>query len=103
MGTVVFPQAAHKIFLTASPEERAKRRKRQLKNQGKEVNYEEILAQIEARDWADSTRSIAPLQATPDYIIIDSSNLTIEEVLEKIGIFRTVFPSPLLGEDQGEG
>ena len=89
MGTVVFPQAAHKIFLTASPEERAKRRKRQLEDQGKKVKYEEVLAQIEARDRADSTRSIAPLQAAPDCIIIDSSNLTIEEVLEKIGTFHT--------------
>jgi cytidylate kinase len=84
MGTVVFPQAAHKIFLTASAEERARRRKRQLENQGEEVAYEELLAQIKARDQADSTRSIAPLQAAPDCIVVDSSNLTVEEVLEKI-------------------
>ena len=83
-GTVVFPQAAHKIFLTASAEERARRRKKQLENHGKEATYEEILSQIEARDLADSTRSIAPLQAAPDCIVIDSSNLTVVEVLEKI-------------------
>jgi cytidylate kinase len=84
MGTVVFFRAAHKFFLTASVRERARRRKRQLRNQGKEVTYEEILARIEARDRADSTRSIAPLQAAPDCIVIDSSDLTVEDVLEKI-------------------
>lgn len=84
MGTVVFPQAAHKFFLFAFAGERAKRRKAQLENQGEEVAYEEILVQIEARDLADSTRSIAPLQAAPDCIIIDSSDLTVEDVLEKI-------------------
>ena len=84
MGTVVFPQAAHKFFLSASAGERAKRRKMQMENQGEEVTYEEILAQIEARDLADSTRSIAPLQVAPDCIVIDSSDLTVEDVLEKI-------------------
>ena len=84
MGTVVFPKAAHKFFLSASAGERAKRRKMQMENQGEEVAYEEILAQIEARDLADSTRAIAPLQASPDCIIIDSSDLTVEDVLEKI-------------------
>ena len=84
MGTVVFPKAAHKFFLSASAGERAKRRKMQMENQGEEVAYEEILAQIEARDLADSTRSIAPLQAAPDCIVIDSSDLTVEDVLEKI-------------------
>ena len=84
MGTVVFPQAAHKFFLSASAGERAKRRKMQMENQGEEMAYEEILAQIEARDLADSTRSIAPLQAAPDCIVIDSSDLTVEDVLEKI-------------------
>jgi len=84
MGTVVFPMAAHKFFLTASAGERARRRKRQLRNQEKEVTYEEILARIEARDRADSTRSIAPLQAAHDCIVIDSSDLTVEDVLKKI-------------------
>lgn len=84
MGTVVFPQAAHKFFLSASAGERARRRKMQMENQGEKVAYEEILAQIEARDLADSTRSIAPLQAAPDCIVIDSSDLTVEDVLEKI-------------------
>ena len=84
MGTVVFPQAVHKFFLTASAGERAKRRQMQMENQGEEVEYEEILAQIEARDLADSTRSIAPLQAATDCIVIDSSDLNVEDVLEKI-------------------
>ncbi len=84
MGTVVFPKAAHKFFLSATAGERAKRRKMQMENQGEEMAYEEILAQIEARDLADSTRSIAPLRAAPDCIVIDSSDLTVEDVLEKI-------------------
>ena len=84
MGTVVFPKAAHKFFLSASAGERAKRRKMQMEDQGEEVAYEEILAQIKARDLADSTRSIAPLQAAPGCIVIDSSDLTVEDVLEKI-------------------
>ncbi|PXF58655.1 MAG: (d)CMP kinase [Deltaproteobacteria bacterium] len=84
MGTVVFPQAALKFFLSASAGERAKRRKMQMENQGEKVAHEKILAQIEARDLADSTRSIAPLQAAPDCIVIDSSDLTVEDVLEKI-------------------
>ncbi|MEA3385959.1 MAG: (d)CMP kinase [Thermodesulfobacteriota bacterium] len=84
MGTVVFPQAAYKFFLSASAGKRAKRRKMQMENQEDEMAYEEILAQIEARDLADSTRSIAPLQAAPDCIVIDSSDLTVENVLEKI-------------------
>jgi cytidylate kinase len=84
MGTVVFPRAAHKFFLTASAEERAQRRKMQTEYQGKEITHEEILAQIEARDLADSTRSIAPLRAALDCIVIDSSDLTVEDVLEKI-------------------
>lgn len=84
MGTVVFPQAAHKFFLTASVEERAKRRKMQIEYRGEEITYEEILAQIEARDLADSTRSIAPLRAAPDCTVINSSDLTAEEVIAEI-------------------
>ncbi|MFO8241502.1 MAG: (d)CMP kinase [Dissulfuribacterales bacterium] len=84
MGTVVFPQAAHKFFLTASAEERAKRRKMQIEYRGEEITYEEILTQIEARDLADSTRSIAPLQAAPDCTVINSSDLTVEDVIAKI-------------------
>jgi len=84
MGTVVFPQAAHKFFLTASAEERAKRRKMQIEYRGEEITYEEIRTQIEARDLADSTRSIAPLQAAPDCTVINSSDLTVEDVIAKI-------------------
>jgi cytidylate kinase len=90
MGTVVFPQAAYKFFLTASAEERARRRKMQFEDQGKEVSYKAILSQIEARDTADSKRSIAPLQAAPDCVVIDSSDLTIEEVLKKIENFLKI-------------
>jgi cytidylate kinase len=84
MGTVVFPNADHKFFLTASPEERARRRKMQLEEQGEQVAYEDILLQINARDRADSTRPVSPLRPAPDSVRIDSSYLTIEEILEMI-------------------
>jgi cytidylate kinase len=84
MGTVVFPNAHHKFFLTASPEERARRRKRQLEELGEQVAYEDILLQINARDRADSTRPVSPLRPAPDSVRIDSSDLTVEEILEMI-------------------
>lgn len=81
MGTVVFPRAATKFFLDASPKERARRRIEQLKAKGQQVNEEETLALIIARDQADSSRSLAPLTPAEDAIIIDSSQMTIEEVV----------------------
>ena len=84
MGTVVFPDAPYKFFLTASPEERARRRKRQLEMQGKDVSYEAILLQIRERDEADSKRAIAPLQMAPDATLVDTTQLEIEDVIEKI-------------------
>ncbi len=84
MGTVVFPSADLKIFLTASPEERARRRKRQLDEEGNIISYDIILHQIKKRDKADSEREIAPLKPAEDSIIIDSTNLSAEEVVEEI-------------------
>lgn len=82
MGTVVFPQANHKFFLIASPEERARRRTAQLNEQGLAANYEEILAQLQQRDHDDSTRALAPLQAAADAVLIDSSTISIDEVVQ---------------------
>lgn len=82
MGTVVFPQANHKFFLVASPEERARRRTAQLREQGLAANYEEILAQLKQRDHDDSTRALAPLQAAADAVLIDSSTISIDEVVQ---------------------
>jgi len=81
MGTVVFPEAKHKFFLDASPGERASRRQKQLMEKGQQVDYQEILAQIEKRDRDDSSRSLAPLQPAADAIVIDSSRMSIDEVV----------------------
>ncbi|MEA3547295.1 MAG: (d)CMP kinase [Thermodesulfobacteriota bacterium] len=80
-GTVVFPKAELKFYLDASPEERARRRSAQLREQGHVVDEKEILAQIKKRDQDDSARSLAPLKAATDAVVIDSSVMTIEEVV----------------------
>lgn len=81
MGTIVFPEAKHKFFLDATPKERAIRRQKQLLAQGTKVEYEDLLAQIQKRDRDDSSRSLAPLQPAPDAIVIDSSDMSIEQVV----------------------
>ncbi|MBW2501390.1 MAG: (d)CMP kinase [Deltaproteobacteria bacterium] len=81
MGTVVLPQARFKFFLDASPAERARRRQAQLSANGVRVEYDELLRQIEKRDKADSSRSLAPLKPAADAVVIDSSSMTIEEVV----------------------
>lgn len=81
MGTVVFPAAAHKFFLDASPEERARRRIKQLREQGHEVDEGAILAQIIERDRADSSRALAPLKPAVDAVLVDSSRMEIAEVV----------------------
>ena len=87
-GTVVFPSAMYKFYLDAAPAERARRRCEQLREKGQQVNEDEILSQIVKRDHDDAARALAPLQAAADAIIIDSSSLTIDEVvslmLEKV-------------------
>ena len=81
IGTVVFPDAELKIFMTASPEIRAQRRFQELKEKGLEVNFEEILKNVEERDTIDSGREISPLKKADDAIVLDNSNLTREEQL----------------------
>ena len=80
MGTVVFKDARLKIFLTASVRERAKRRYLELQNRGQEVNMPDLIADIEKRDFKDSSRDISPLFPADDAHIIDSSNMSAEEV-----------------------
>lgn len=80
MATAIFPHAQAKIYLTASAESRAARRVKQLQAMGLDVKINDILANIEARDQRDMQRSVAPLKPAPDAYIIDSSNLTIDEV-----------------------
>ena len=84
MGTVIFKDARTKIFLTASLEERAKRRKVQLKRQGSEVNMRLLLQELEERDKKDTEREHSPLKPAPDSVIIDTSNLEPNGVIEKI-------------------
>lgn len=84
MGTVVFSSAAAKIFLTASAEERAKRRYKQLKQKEFNVNLAALVKEIEERDLRDTTRKVAPLKPAEDAIVIDSSNLDIDQVVQQI-------------------
>ncbi|AMQ87717.1 (d)CMP kinase [Marinobacter sp. LQ44] len=83
MGTVVFPDAPVKIFLTASAEERARRRYNQLKQAGVDVNIDALLEEIRVRDDRDMNRSAAPLKPADDAQVIDSTGLSIEEVLDR--------------------
>ena len=82
MGTVVFPEAQLKIFLTASASVRGERRFIQLKNKGLSVSLPDLVRQIRERDFQDENRQIAPLKAAPEAVILDSSEHTIEEVLD---------------------
>ena len=84
MGTVIFPRAALKIFLTASAEERARRRYKQLKEKGMSVILASLVEEIRERDERDMNRSEAPLRAADDALMIDSSALTIDEVVGQI-------------------
>jgi len=81
MGTVVFPTAELKIFLTASPRVRAERRYNQLKNMGKEADLEALVAEVEARDRRDSERATAPLRPAADAVIVDNSDLDEAQTL----------------------
>ncbi|TBV82242.1 MAG: (d)CMP kinase [Desulfobulbaceae bacterium] len=82
MGTVVFPAAAHKFYLDAAPEIRAQRRCAQMRLRGEEPVYREILEQIKKRDYADSQRALAPLRPAVDAVIVDSSRLSPEAVVD---------------------
>lgn len=84
MGTVVFKSAPLKVFLTANAQERAERRYKQLKEQGVDVKIRDLLEDIETRDYRDSTRKVAPLVPAKDAYIIDTSDLSVEEVLVNI-------------------
>lgn len=84
MGTVVFTDAPLKIFLTASAEERARRRYLQLKEAGHSVNLPALVEEIRARDERDTNREVAPLKPADDAIVLDSTTLTIEQVVERV-------------------
>lgn len=82
MGTVVFPLARHKFYLSASPEERARRRTQQLSEQGMSADYADILEQIKKRDYDDSARALAPLKPAADAVLIDCTKMDIAAVLQ---------------------
>jgi cytidylate kinase len=84
MGTVVFPRAQLKIFLTASPEERAKRRYKQLIEKGIDANLPDLVAELEARDKRDCERETAPLKAAEDAILLDTTAMGIEQVVDQV-------------------
>jgi CMP/dCMP kinase len=84
MGTIVFPSAELKIFLTATPEERAQRRYKQLKDKGSDVSLPALSREIAERDLRDQTREVAPLKAAPDALVIDSTGLSVEAVVGRV-------------------
>lgn len=84
MGTIVFPQAPVKIFLTASPQERAQRRFNQLQEKGFDANIQSLLSEITERDERDRNRTVAPLVPADDALIIDSTGLSVEKVLDMV-------------------
>lgn len=84
MGTVVFPDAPVKVFLDASAEERAQRRFNQLQEKGFNVSIAQILSEIKERDFRDRNRAVAPLRAADDALVIDSTSLTIAEVVDQV-------------------
>jgi len=84
MGTVVFPSAPLKIFLDASAEERAKRRQLQLQQKGINVNFDNLLQEIQERDFRDRNRPVAPLKPADDAVVIDSTSMSIDAVFNQV-------------------
>ncbi|MCR8714678.1 MULTISPECIES: (d)CMP kinase [Stenotrophomonas] len=84
MGTVIFPDAPYKVFLTASAEERAERRHKQLKDKGVSVNFDDLLREIMARDARDAQRTVAPLKPADDAVLIDTTGIGIEDVVARV-------------------
>lgn len=90
MGTVIFPDAPCKVFLTASAEERAHRRHNQLKEKGVSVNFDDLLREIMARDARDAQRAVAPLRPADDAVLIDTSGIGIDDVVARVLDLRPV-------------
>ena len=84
MGTVIFPDAPFKVFLTASAEERAERRHKQLKDKGVSVNFDDLLREIMARDARDAQRTVAPLKPADDAVLIDTTGIGIADVVARV-------------------
>lgn len=100
MGTVVFPDAAVKVFLKAGVEERAKRRYKQLKAKGESVILSRLLRDMQERDRRDRERAVSPTVAAPDAVIVDSTHLALEQVVERVlGLARQRLASAASAED----
>lgn len=84
IGTVVLPQATLKVYLTATAEERARRRQTQLKEKGQDIPFEEILAEVNARDWQDMHREVTPLRQAEDAVLLDSTHLDFDGTVNEI-------------------
>lgn len=84
MGTVIFPDAPYKLFLTASAEERAERRYKQLKDKGVSVTFDGLLREILARDARDAQRAVAPLRPAEDAVLVDTTGMPVSEVIERV-------------------
>lgn len=94
-GTVAFPDAACKIFLTASPEERARRRLRDLQSQGEPVTFDQVLAAQQRRDREDATRSVGPLTPASDAVVVCTDGMTFEQVVDQLErLARARIPNP---------
>jgi cytidylate kinase len=89
-GTVVFPRAEAKFFLVATPEERARRRVAELRANGATVDYDATLNEIRERDDRDAGRDVAPMKAADDAVLVDSSTMTVDEVVDQmVGVCRS--------------
>ena len=100
MGTVIFPDAPLKVFLTASAACRAERRYKQLISKGFQANIDDLRADLEARDARDSSRSVAPLKPAQDALVLDNSTLTIEQAVNQVmnwWLERQPFAAPAQG------
>ena len=84
IGTVVLPDAQVKVFLTASAEERARRRYRELLEKGEDVLFEEVLRDVQERDYNDSHRAVAPLKQAEDAVLLDTTGITLEESVSRL-------------------
>ena len=100
MGTVIFAEAPYKVFLTADPRERAGRRYKQLKEKGLAVKLDDLLREILARDARDAQRAVAPLKPAPDAVIVDTTGMAIDAVVEQV---LSLLPDKLRNKATGQG
>lgn len=84
IGTVVLPDAQVKVFLTASAEERARRRYRELLEKGEDISFEEVLRDVQERDYNDSHRAVAPLKQAEDAVLLDTTGIALEESVRRL-------------------